>query len=66
MNTQFSEFVRLHGGAKTIARQLGVSSESVQKWARGERRPRPDQALAIERLSNGELPKERWYWNDAA
>jgi DNA-binding transcriptional regulator YdaS (Cro superfamily) len=66
MNIAFSEFVRANGGSKAIAQQLGVSAEAVQKWAKGDRRPRPDQALAIERLSNGTLPKERWYWDVAA
>ena len=66
MNTQFLEFVRESGGAPAVAKQLGVSVESIQKWSRGERRPRPDQALAIENLSGGVVKKEKWYWGDAA
>jgi DNA-binding transcriptional regulator YdaS (Cro superfamily) len=66
MNIQFTEFVRQQGGTKAVAQRLGCSVEAVQKWAKGDRRPRPDQALAIEKLSEGALPKEQWYWGEDA
>jgi DNA-binding transcriptional regulator YdaS (Cro superfamily) len=62
MNDRFQQYVKNAGGPSAVAKRLGVSVESIQKWASGERRPRPEQALAIEQLTGGAIPKERWYW----
>ena len=61
MNT-FKNYVRDSGGPSEVAKRLGVATVTVQKWANGTRRPRPDQALVIERDSDGAVPKESWYW----
>lgn len=61
---RFEDFAAQSGGLRAVSKQIGVSYEAAQKWANGERRPRPDQALLIEQMSNGSVRKERWYWDD--
>ena len=40
-----------HKGVKNVAADLGVSHQTVYKWARGIRTPTAENALALERLS---------------
>ena len=62
----FRTYVKDSGGPSAVAKRLGVAPVTVQKWANGTRRPRPDQALEIERETSGAIPKESWYWPDKA
>lgn len=40
-----------HKGVKYVAAELGVSYQTVYRWARGTRTPTAENALAIEQLS---------------
>lgn len=44
------------GGRKAFADALGVSESSVNKWAIGERTPRPEKVLVIEAMYG--IPRE--------
>lgn len=43
-----------------VARLLGTTRQLVQSWSSGRVRPGTVSALAIERLSQGEVPVESW------
>ena len=45
------------GGRKAFAAQLGVTESTVNKWAVGERSPRPAKVLAIEAMYG--IPREQ-------
>jgi DNA-binding transcriptional regulator YdaS (Cro superfamily) len=65
MNT-FETWVKDSGGAGEVAKLLGVSPDAVRKWMRGDRRPRPEMAAAIERVSGGAVQRASLIWNEAA
>lgn len=44
------------GGRKALAESLGVSESAINKWAIGERLPRPDRILMIEAMFG--IPRE--------
>lgn len=56
--TPFDVWVASKGGPKAAAQLLGVSREAVSKWRTGERRPRPEHAALIERVSEGAVPRD--------
>ena len=43
-----------------LAARLGVDATLVSHWLAGRRQPAPDQAEAIERLSNGLVKHDSW------
>ena len=43
-----------------LAAQLGVDPTLVSHWLAGRRRPAPEQAQAIQRLSDGVVPADGW------
>jgi transcriptional regulator with XRE-family HTH domain len=43
-----------------FAEQSGISQSLLSKYIRGARRPNVDQALAIERATDGGVPVEQW------
>lgn len=56
------EWVREVGGGKAAAELAGVSEVSIWKYLSGERRPSPEVAARIERVSDGAVRKERLIW----
>jgi DNA-binding transcriptional regulator YdaS (Cro superfamily) len=60
----FAEWVNSDkvGGVAAASALLGASESAIRHWMNGARRPRTDQALAIEVASGGRVPKEDWYW----
>lgn len=49
--------VQAAGGRRALADALGVSLSTVEKWAVGERSPRPSKVLQIEAMWG--IPRER-------
>ena len=43
-----------------LAAQLGVDPSLVSHWLAGRRQPTPEQAQAIQRLSDGVVPADVW------
>lgn len=43
-----------------IARDLGVAATSVMRWAKDERIPSVDAAVALERRTEGKVPVTAW------
>jgi transcriptional regulator with XRE-family HTH domain len=61
MSTPLDTYMRAHGllgGA--IAEQLGVSEPTLSKLRRGKQRPSIEQAVALARITQGEVPVEAW------
>lgn len=48
-----------HGSATHLARALGVNPDQVRQWrhAYGDRRPGPENCIAIEAATNGEVTR---------
>ena len=57
----FSEWLKTEGNSMdSIAKQLGTTRQAVHGWASGRMRPRVFYAVAIEALSNGQVPVQSW------
>jgi DNA-binding transcriptional regulator YdaS (Cro superfamily) len=51
------EVIERAGGRKAFAKAMGVSMSAVEKWAIGEREPRPAKVLQMEAMWG--IPRER-------
>lgn len=61
-----SEYMKLIGKTTTeVAKELGVSRQLIHQWKNGSR-PRPENALMVERWSRGAVRKEELLYPDAA
>jgi transcriptional regulator with XRE-family HTH domain len=55
-------YMAAHGlDAAAIAHQIGVSSEAVRKWLRGERIPRPEYMRRIGEITGGQVAPASFY-----
>ncbi len=43
-----------------FARDAGITQSAISKYVNGERQPNIDQALAIERATDGQVSVEEW------
>lgn len=49
-----------------LAGSLGVSVATVSRWVNGEQSPRIEQAIAMEKISGGDVAVEEWAADSAA
>ena len=50
--------INTYGGVNALGRVLGVSAPAISYWLRRKRKPSPQQALAIEALTEGKIKRE--------
>jgi DNA-binding transcriptional regulator YdaS (Cro superfamily) len=66
MDISLREWVTEVGGARAAAETIGIAEVTVWKYLSGDRRPRPEIAAKIERLSGGRVRKEALIWPSEA
>mgnify|MGYP003153941053 CR=1 FL=1 len=55
------DFLQAQGLTQTaLAKRLGVTSQCVNRWCRGRSIPRPQHAISIMEMSDGEIPLAHW------
>lgn len=57
---KLKEYIQLVG-TQTAATVFGVPVRRIQSWSGGHRRPRPEMALKIERLTKGRVTYREIY-----
>lgn len=54
------------GSRAALARSLGHDERVLYKWLSGHRRPGPDTAYAIQRITKGAVPMAAWVCHETA
>jgi transcriptional regulator with XRE-family HTH domain len=58
---QLRRYLARHDETQTdLARQLNVWPSTISSWLSGRRSPSRDLAVALEKLTNGEVPADGW------